>query len=218
MKATRAPESFIRPFRPSTTTSVTTRYHSLSFSKPCQQFPVDAAKTAVAEHHHHITALNILGDVADNGVRIRQISGRFAAGSDLLHQFLRVEPFSGGELFQPGDLGHHHGIGIRERGGQFVLKNIPARRIRARLENGADLLPRIFDAQRPQGLADGRRMMAKIINYRHAARDALDFHPPLDALEGVEGALNLFIRQAAVFRRGDDTSALRTFNSPTRFR
>ena len=53
-------------------------------------------------------------------------------------------------------------------------------------------------------LADGRRMMAEIVNQRHAARDAAHFHASLDALERVERGLNLFVRQAAMFRARDN--------------
>jgi hypothetical protein len=46
--------------------------------------------------------------------------------------------------------------------------------------------------------------MAKIVNHRHAARDAFDFHAAFNSFERVERALDLFVRQPAMFRRADD--------------
>ena len=83
------------------------------------------------------------------------------------------------------------------------MKNIPARRVAARLEDGPDFFARIFQAQRLQRLADGRWMMAEIVDHRHAARDAAHFHPPPDALERVEGRLDLLVLQPAMLGAGD---------------
>jgi len=47
-------------------------------------------------------------------------------------------------------------------------------------------------------------MVAEIVNQRHATRDAAHFHPPLDAFERVERALDLLVLQAAMFRARDD--------------
>jgi hypothetical protein len=58
MEATRAPESLVEPS---------------PFAEPSQQFPVNAAKSAVAENHHHVAALNNLGHMRDNGVCVWQI-------------------------------------------------------------------------------------------------------------------------------------------------
>jgi hypothetical protein len=46
-------------------------------------------------------------------------------------------------------------------------------------------------------------MMAEIVHHRHPAGDAAHFHAALDAFEGVEGGLNLFVGQAAMFGAGD---------------
>ena len=54
-------------------------------------------------------------------------------------QLLRIEPFLGREQFQARNLRNHHGIGISEGVGQFLLENIAARRVGARLEDGPDL-------------------------------------------------------------------------------
>ena len=62
-----------------------------------------------------------------------------------------------------------------------------------------DFFARIFDAQRAWSVfADGRRMMAEVVNQRHATRDSAALHPPLDALERVKSALNLFIGKPAM--------------------
>jgi hypothetical protein len=61
-------------------------------------------------------------------------------------------------------------------------------------------------------------MMAKIVHHRHPAGDAAHFHAALDAFESVEGALNLFVGQAAMLGAGDHRQALRTLISPTRLR
>src|ERR1700722_12540763 len=42
-------------------------------------------------------------------------------------------------------------------------------------------------------------MMPKIVHDRHAARDAANFHPAFDSFERVERALNLLVRQTAMF-------------------
>ena len=47
-------------------------------------------------------------------------------------------------------------------------------------------------------------MMAEIVNHRHAADDAADFHATLDAFERIERGLNLFVGKPAMFRRADD--------------
>ena len=95
---------------------------------------MNSAETAVAEHHDDVAALRAFGDVRDDGVHVGQI-GRVLTGSfQILHQFFRVEPFFGRDLLQPRDLRHHDRVGIGKRAGQFGLKNIPACRVRARLE------------------------------------------------------------------------------------
>jgi hypothetical protein len=133
MEATRAPESF-------TTAS--------PFTEPSQKFSVDAAEAAIAENDHDIAALHNFGDVRDNGICIRQIRRGFSAYTDLLHQFFRVKSFFGREQFEPRDLRNDDGICICKRRRQFILKNIPARRVRARLKDCTDFFARIFDAQR----------------------------------------------------------------------
>ncbi len=165
---------------------------------------MDAAESAVAEDTHHVAALHVPADVLDDGVYIREVGGGFATGLDVLHQLLGVQAFLGLQLLQLGDLGDDHAVGVCERRGEFVLENIPARGVRARLENGPDFLSGEFQAQRTQGLANGRGVMAEIIDDGNAAGDAADFHAALDALEGAEGTLNLAVLEAAMFRGGDD--------------
>ena len=101
-------------------------------------------------------------------------------------------------------MGNNHGVGVAERLGQFVLENIAAGGVAARLEDRPDALVRVAQAQRAQRLADGGRMMAEIVHHRHAAGDAAHFHAALDALERVEGGLNLLVGQAAMLGAGDD--------------
>jgi hypothetical protein len=165
---------------------------------------VDAAEAAVAEDDDDIAALNIFGDMGDDGVRVGQIGGGFAGRSELLHQLFRVEAFFGREQFQPRDLGDDDGIGIGKGGGQFVLENIAAGGVGAGLKNGADFFAGVLDAQGAEGLADGGGMMAEIINHGDAAGDAFDFHPALDALEGIEGTLDLLVGETAVLGDADD--------------
>src|SRR6185295_16144916 len=66
------------------------------------------------------------------------------------------------------------------------------------------LLLRIRDPQRPQCLANRRRMMSEIVDDRHAAGDAAHFHPAFDALEGIERGLNLFVGKTAMLGAADD--------------
>ena len=63
---------------------------------------------------------------------------------------------------------------------------------------------RILDAQRAQGLANRGGMMAEVVHHRHAAGNAAHFHAALDALEGVEGGLDLVVLEAAMLGAGDD--------------
>ena len=50
----------------------------LSPSQPLQQFSVNAAEAAVAEHDNDIAALRDLGDVRDDGIHVRQIRASLA--------------------------------------------------------------------------------------------------------------------------------------------
>ena len=75
---------------------------------------MDSAKSTVAEDAHRISASGILGNVAYNGVRVRQVRGGLADGVQILDQLLRVEPLVWSEQFQPRDLSDDHGVGIGE--------------------------------------------------------------------------------------------------------
>jgi len=178
-----------------------------STSEPIQQFSVDAAEAAVAEDADDVAALDVLRDVRDDGVHVREVGGVFAGGFQIEHQLFRVEAFGGGDLLEARDGGDDHGVGIGEGGGQFILKNIAARGVAAGLEDGPELLLRVFDAQGAQGFADGGRVVAEIIDDGDAAGDAANFHAAFDAFEGVEGGLDLFVREAAMFGAGDDGEA-----------
>src|SRR5581483_6712218 len=83
------------------------------------------------------------------------------------------------------------------------LKDVAARCIRTRLEYGPDALAFELDAQRAQGLANGGGMMPEIIHDRHPAADTSDFHAPFDALESVEGGLDLVVLKPAMARAGN---------------
>ena len=51
-------------------------------------------------------------------------------------------------------------------------------------------------------------MVAEVVHHGHAARDAAHFHPPFDALEGVERGLDLMIFQSAMLGAGDDRQGI----------
>ena len=181
-----------------------TKLRRSPFAQPRQQLAVDAVKAAVAKDADDIPTLRVLREVCHDGVGVRQIRGFLAGSLDVRHQFFGIQALVGGNLLQPRHFGHDHGIRIGKGRHQLVLKHIPARGVATRLEHGPDFFFCVTQAQRLERLANGRGMMAKIINHRHAARDALHFQPALDALEGVESTLDLFVRQTAVFRRADD--------------
>ena len=125
---------------------------------------MDAAEAAVAEHTHHIAALRILPDVLDDGVHVSKVGGGFAERLDVLHQLLGVQAFLGLQLVEVGDLRDDDGVGVLEGKREFLLENIPARGVRARLEDGPDFLPGEFQAQRAERFTDGGRVMAEVID------------------------------------------------------
>jgi hypothetical protein len=84
----------------------------------------------------------------DDGVRVRQIGRVLAGGLQILHQLFGIQPLLRRELLQPRHLGNDHRVRIRKRSREFRLKNIPARRVAARLEDRPDFFARIFQAQR----------------------------------------------------------------------
>jgi hypothetical protein len=51
--------------------------HQLPPAQPLQQLSMNPAKSAIAEHTDNIPTLDIFGDVIDDGVHIRQVSGAF---------------------------------------------------------------------------------------------------------------------------------------------
>src|SRR4029079_15608567 len=108
----------------------------------------------------------------------------------------------GRNLFETGDLGDHYPISIGGGVHKLRLENVPASGVRAWLEHRQDLLAWKFYPQGPQGLPDGRGMMAEVIYDDDAAADAAHFHPALDPFEGVEGGLDLGIFQATMFGAG----------------
>ena len=169
--------------------------------KPLQQFAVYAAEPAVAENAYHVAALHAGGDMFHNGVRVRQIRGVLPCCPSIPASAARVQPFvtrcnNSSRATCETTTASASAKALR----QFRLKNIPARRVAARLEHRPDFLAFELDAQRAQRLADGRRMMAEIVHHRHAAADAAHFHAPLDALERVERRLDLLVLQAAMLR------------------
>src|SRR5207244_7979203 len=80
---------------------------------------------------------------------------------------------------------------------------IPPGRVRSRFENCPELLLRVFDSQSSQSFPDGRGVMTKIVEDRDTAGYSAHLHPPFNALESVEGGLNLLIFQSAMFGAGD---------------
>lgn len=51
---------------------------------------MNAAKTTVAEYHHHVATLRVLANVIYDGIRVRQIDSWLAACADLLQELFRI--------------------------------------------------------------------------------------------------------------------------------
>ena len=75
---------------------------------------MNAAKTAVAEHHDHIAALCVLADMIYNSVCVWQVGGWLAARADLLHEFFCIQSLPWRELLQTSNLRDNHGIGVNK--------------------------------------------------------------------------------------------------------
>jgi hypothetical protein len=154
---------------------------------------MDATEAAIAENTNHIPALRLALQMPHDGIGIRQIHRDLAASLEILHQPLRVQSLLGFEQFQPRDLRNQDAVRVAKGLGQFLLEHIATGRIAPRLEHGPDALMRMAQTQRAQGFANRRRVVAKVVHHRHAAGDAPDLHSAFDALERVEGRLNLFV-------------------------
>ena len=119
-----------------------------------------------------------------------------------------VEAVAGGEQFQTGDLGEDDDTGIGKGVEQFVLEDVAPGGVGAGFEDGPDFFRGVFNAQGLEGLADGGGVMAEVVHDGNAAGDAFDFHAAFDALEGVEGGLDLLVFQAAMLGAGDDSEGV----------
>lgn len=96
----------------------------------------------------------------------RQVGSRLAGEAQVLHELLRVEALTQGQLLQPGHLSHHHRVSPFQRIHQLLLEDIATRRVGTGLEHRPDTATRKLHPQRPDRFANGRRMVAKIIDDR----------------------------------------------------
>ena len=99
-----------------------------------------------------------------------KVGGVLPAAAQRLHNFSGRAVPPAVSNSGPGHLREHHGVGVPEGLGQFVLEDIAAGGVAARLEDGPDLLVRVAQPQGAEGLPDGGGVMPKIIQDRDARR------------------------------------------------
>src|SRR5262245_49191812 len=122
------------------------------------------------------------------------IKRRNAALLNGLHNPLRVETILGWNLVQSGYAGKNNAVGEFEGLWKRALKCGAPRRIGARFKDRPDLVSRITMAQSKNGLPNGRRMMAKIVNDLNAVDLAPKFLTPRHAAEACQRIADAFQR------------------------
>jgi len=161
---------------------------------------VNAAETAIAENADHIAARRLLFFKC---ATMASASCKYTAV--LPNAWMSLSSFCGSSL-SSGLSSSSRAIcdtttasALRNASASSVWKMLRRVVCWCGVRNGPDAVLRVFQTQRVQGSRGWQSMMPKIVQHRDPARHAPHFHAAFDAFEGVEGALDLFVGQPAMF-------------------
>ena len=100
-----------------------------------EKFGVDSSEPTIAENTDDIAGLSSIADVLDDRFNGGQVSSIATSKTKITDELFGIQPLLDRELLQSSHFGDHHLVGTLQRIDEFVLENVPAGGVRARLED-----------------------------------------------------------------------------------